>query len=97
MCFAGAACCNYLQGVRSALREAVHRSPRKTHQGGQSVLVHTGLHKLVLHIHRRGPLEPVQVRHRERRDAARRGGDLLRMEHLQVGVSLLDNPVQINS
>lgn len=90
------ACCNYLQGVRSALHEAVHRSPRKTHQGGQSVLVHTGLHMLVFRIHHRGPWEPVQVRHTEQRDAARRDGDLPRMEHLLVGVSLPDNPVQIH-
>lgn len=90
------ACCNYLQGVRSALHEAVHRSPRKTHQGGQSVLVHTGLHMLVFRIHHRGPWELVQVRHTEQRDAARRGGDLRRREHLLVGVSLPDNPVQID-
>lgn len=75
----------------------MHRSPRKTHQGGQSVLVHTALHMLAFHNHHKGPLEPVQVRHTELRDAARRVGDLPRTEHLLVGVSLPDNPVKIKA
>lgn len=75
----------------------MHRSPRKTHQGGQSVLVHTALHMLVFHNHQREPLEPVQVRHTELRGAGHMGGDLPRKEHLLEGVSLPDNPVQIDS